>query len=356
MKKYFFWVVATLILSGQNIYSQNGLRIGMTADEFKEVIPGVIPAEIKINKNLQLKEKLHSIDGAWSFAIYENTLRSATYTGDAMIKNETDFKTWIISAESVISDYTKIFGQPVKHEKGSNKFAERNNYEYEKTIGKREVFLEATWETNSVRIKISCDFRSNYYEEFREDLPNGPVGWYKYSFQIVYSFISDIAEDKPEKFDRFYLGMNVNDFVKAFPALFPNGLALTGQWGRDEEIHGLSGGWAYNFENGKLNWMLYDKYIDQINKANFTKCLSATRQIIKDYTSAYGKADTTIIGDTTFVDPVNKRHWGYDVIEVRWKNFNGMKIKVEFTFMGGKGDYHFLVKMTWFDKNYPYYD
>jgi len=150
--------------------------------------------------------------------------------------------------------------------------------------------------------------------------------------------------------------MDVSAFAKVFPALFPKGVKMSGQWHREQELYGLSGSWAYQFEDGLLKWFLFDKYIDEINDINFKKCLFAANQLIKDYTKQYGKPDTIFTGNTSFVDPYIKSHWGYDVIEAQWYNVNGMKIKIEFTFMGGKGDYHFLVKINYFDKNYPYFD
>ena len=63
-----------------------------------------------------------------------------------------------------------------------------------------------------------------------------------------------------------------------------------------------------------------------------------------------------IEGKQKFVDPYKTKHWGYDVLEARWKNAGGQKMKVEFTFMGGKGEYHLIVVITHFDKDYPYYE
>ena len=125
---------------------------------------------------------------------------------------------------------------------------------------------------------------------------------------------------------------------------------------RPDTLYGLDDSWGYRFEDEKLTWIFFDKYIVDINDSNFRKCFAATKQLIKDYTKLYGVPDKTIVGDTNFVDPYKKKHWGYNVIEARWKNYNNMKIKVEFTFMGGKGQYSFLVKIGVFDKNYPYYD
>jgi len=124
----------------------------------------------------------------------------------------------------------------------------------------------------------------------------------------------------------------------------------------NDTLYSLPGEWGFRFENNKLNWIHFDKYINEIEKPNFDKCLKVTKKLINDYTKTFGKPDTTIIGDTTFIDPIVKHHWGYNVIEARWNNYKGMKIKVEFTFFGGKGEYHFIVIINYFDKTYPYFD
>lgn len=156
--------------------------------------------------------------------------------------------------------------------------------------------------------------------------------------------------------EKVIIGMTIKEVKKIYPAIKTdmneNGTTLS----RPDNLYGLDDDWGYRFTGNKLTWIFFDKYINEINDGNFRKCLSATRQLVQDYTNLYGKPDTIIIGDTTFVDPFKKQHWGYDIIEAQWENYNNMKIKIEFTFMGGKGEYNFLVKICYFDKNYPYYD
>ena len=152
------------------------------------------------------------------------------------------------------------------------------------------------------------------------------------------------------------IGMSLDEVKKIYPSIKidsnQNGITLS----RPANIYGLDDSWGYRFTENKLTWIYVHKYIEEINESNFKKCLIATRQIIKEYTKFYGKPDNTIIGDTTYIDPYKKNHWGYDVMEVRWKNYKGMKIKIEFTFMGSKGEYSLLVNINYFDKDYPYYD
>lgn len=356
MKTAFYINFLLMIFAFSGVNAQSPLFISMSPEEFKIVKPGILPDKIEYNTELYLHEKIHSINGRWSFSINKNALNKAIFQGENKIDTEEKFKIWVESAKLLIDDYIKLYGRPDSIIEGSNKYLDRNSFEYRNKIGKREVFHEAVWKTKTMIIKISCDFRSNYYEEFQEGIINGPNEWYEYFFGISFIPLNSDDENSKEIKGRFYIGMDIHDFAKVFPELFPAGIKLTGQWGKDEDYYGLSGNWTYRFKDGKLDWMHFQKYFDEINEANFTKCLNSANQIITDYTKLYGKPDTTIKGNSKFIDPFKSHHWGYDVIEVRWKNYNGMKIKVEFSFLGGKGDYHFMVVVNFFDKGYPYFD
>lgn len=152
------------------------------------------------------------------------------------------------------------------------------------------------------------------------------------------------------------IGMSIEEVQKLYPKTQTSTYENTITLSFNDTLYGLPGEWGFRFENNKLNWIFFSKYIDEINKQNFAKCLKAAKKIIVDYTKTFGKPDSTIIGDTTFIDPYKKHHWGYDVIEARWNNYNGMKVKVEFKFFGGKGEYHFIVTINYFGKDYPYFD
>jgi hypothetical protein len=153
------------------------------------------------------------------------------------------------------------------------------------------------------------------------------------------------------------IGMELGRFQQIFPEqTFPK-LAVKspdGQVGIHAMVHGLDGKWTYTFEGGKLKWVLFDKYIDEITKPNFERCLAATDAIIQDYTKQYGPPASAKVGPRTFKDPYVDHHWGYEVMEMTWKA-DGMKFHVDFDFMGGKGSYHLLVKMEFQREDYPYF-
>jgi hypothetical protein len=167
---------------------------------------------------------------------------------------------------------------------------------------------------------------------------------------LLFSFIAGFSQPLVK------VGVSLDSVKKIYPkaieSKYQNSIVLS----VDDTIHGLTDSWNFNFEEGKLKYMMFNKYISELSEANFQKCLEATKAIIKDYTAQYGEPDEEITGTLKFIDPYKKHHYGYDVLETRWKNAGGQKIKVEFTFMGGKGQYNLLVTITHFDKDYPYYE
>ena len=150
--------------------------------------------------------------------------------------------------------------------------------------------------------------------------------------------------------------MSLEEVRKLFPNAIESKYEKTITLVQADTIHGLADAWEYNFIDGKLKSMSFSKYIDVISEANFKKCLKATKEIISDYTLLYDAPDEETEGKQKFVDPYKEHHYGYDVLEVRWKNASGQKVKVEFTFFGGKGEYHFIVVINHFEKDYPYYE
>ncbi|OFY83778.1 MAG: hypothetical protein A3F72_07310 [Bacteroidetes bacterium RIFCSPLOWO2_12_FULL_35_15] len=174
----------------------------------------------------------------------------------------------------------------------------------------------------------------------------------KYLFLLLLTAFSLLSSAQ----QKAKIGMTVNEVMKLYPNIKSDTVGNEITLSRTENLYGLNDTWGYRFKEEKLDWIFFHKYIKETTSSNFNDCLKATQKLIEDYTNAYGKPDTTLIGNTSFIDPYVKKHWGYDVLEVRWQNYNDMKIKIEFTFMGGKGEYYFLVQIHYFDKNYPYFD
>ena len=174
----------------------------------------------------------------------------------------------------------------------------------------------------------------------------------KKNLSILFLFLCSIAFSQ----QKAKIGMSLEQAKKLYPkakeSKYQEEINLT----HEDTIHGLVSAWGLNFKDDKLSWMMFNYYDGKLSETNFKKCLKATKEIIADYTKWYGEPDELITGNQKYVDPYKKKHWGYDVLEARWKNVNGEKMKVEFTFLGGKGEYQFLVVITHFHKDYPYYE
>lgn len=155
---------------------------------------------------------------------------------------------------------------------------------------------------------------------------------------------NEINHQNPETMEKIYIGMPIKEFDRIFPGVIPENAGNDGQWSRPEKLYGLEGNWNYTFQNGTLDWFIYDNYIEEINEENFMHCLDATRKLITDYTEMYGQPQSHNEEKTEFIDPMKKRHFGYDVIQAVWQTDN-MKFSIEFTFLGSQGLYYFLVKM-----------
>ncbi len=79
--------------------------------------------------------------------------------------------------------------------------------------------------------------------------------------------------------EKIQIGMSIDDFAKNYPERLSGEQEPTKQYGYNENLHGLDGGWAYYFENGILTWFMWDCYIEEINQDNFDKSLLVTRNL-----------------------------------------------------------------------------
>jgi len=109
--------------------------------------------------------------------------------------------------------------------------------------------------------------------------------------------------------NKIVIGTTIQEFRNSYPRVIPKDAKRDAQWLRPEELCGLNGKWAYTFKDGKLDWALWDVYIDDLTDANFQKCLKATRSLIASYTKVYGKPFEHKELETTFKDPYKERHW-----------------------------------------------
>lgn len=145
------------------------------------------------------------------------------------------------------------------------------------------------------------------------------------------------------------LGMSPDDVRKEYASVDSSFYQGKIQMSRREDIYGLDGTWHYFFTDQKLSSFTYSKYYqdDQLTPANFDRCLAAIDRLSADYTRWYGKPDESKLGKTTFVNPYMEHHYGYEVKEFSWKNYEGMSIRMLFKFFGSKGQYFLLFEVEY---------
>ena len=141
------------------------------------------------------------------------------------------------------------------------------------------------------------------------------------------------------------LGMSEAALNQIYPGLKTTKYHSETNYHRPETIEGVAVEWVYRFENDKLNWVFLHHYSDELNKENFELCLKMAKNLIEEHSKIYGKPILKE-GNQNFVDPYkDKHHWGYYVLEAEWKMENGVKLEIQFDFMGAKGVYMFLVQV-----------
>lgn len=182
---------------------------------------------------------------------------------------------------------------------------------------------------------------------------------------LLFTFISTmiIAQAKIQ------IGMTLDEVKKKLPnakiepSYYPQ-IILS----QPANLYGLENPWNYVFgeKKKKLVQIYFLKYNGSNDEATFNKCLSATQNIIKEYTEYYGKPDS-MAGKTKFDQKYRLNHdrfLDYNILEAYWKNYNNMEIVVGFHIVSssgiidkqGKMPLNLVVRITIQKKNLSYDD
>jgi hypothetical protein len=340
-------------LSNPGFAQQDDLKVGMSMDEFRKVMPGILPDEVKYNNTINEKVDGYGLNGNWTYRFKNNQLVYANFLAQSKRlgvgfsdyskeKTTAEFQQFSKAMDLLIKDYLTFYGIPSSVDKNDPEFVDPETRSYSYDIRKY------IWTQGENSILVRFSFHGNTPpDEKVEYIENSEGPSYYYTIQIDHVPIDASKEmpiPKESNGGDFQLGVTATQFAKNRPDLFPEGLKINGQWRKEEKWFSLKGDWHYDFEQGKLDWFSFSYYVqdgNQLNKKNFEECLSATRKIIAHYEEILGKPTKLENGETKFIDPAVKRHWGYDVINANWND----KVEVEFQFFGGKGQYFFLVKV-----------
>lgn len=323
----------SLMLSAQKVTP------GISVDEFKKLNPGIVPDNVTYNESVSRQEQLGHFNGSWYFDFKRDTLQTVTYSCNLGSKPKGGYvKTYM----AYYSLFNKDMGQPIRSIQTNDTVLREDRKRVENT----DTVVFAAWNNKNTRIVMGIYYTGNRKVKMdasdmvSQNLINAEDERNYYVFTIRCLPIK--TEKAPDAW-QFYPGMHINEFSKIIPELFPNGVGINGQWGKDEQLVGLKGGWAYQFKNSTLEWMMWDYYAGKYDQTTFMNCLRSARSIIAEYSKIYG-TPKMVTDNAKYRDPAKDHHWGYEVLKATWDK-GTYDIEIVFDFMGGKGMYDLLVKI-----------
>lgn len=366
---WFLLLLILLLTLPMSLSAQANLHVGMSADEFRSVRPGILPEEETFSGTIGLADTIEGIAGTWNLTVGRNRLVSAQFHWNEVDMDEEAYNLWRDRIVAVCNLAQKAWGAPLEFKEGKMSFHPSDDRRPEGLAhGSREGFQDMVWEMGPNRIAINSGFVSNHYPlEMHDNLANSPHEYFSYGFSIIYEEVPRTAPvdrvemsapipepeeehtaPEPSAFSpaNVRLGMSLSELRAAFPRIQASESSLTGSFSEDGECNGLPGGWRYQFEKGRLTRLAFSHYGSEINANAFQKCLDATKAMIATQTMALGAPVKSEQGNTKFEDPYKKRHWGYKVLRATWDKPQGTATEVRFEFFGGKGEYSFIVNLA----------
>lgn len=312
---------------------------GISVDEFRKVYPGVISENVTYNESISKDEKLGQFNGSWYFDFKRDTLQTVTYSYNLGSKPKP-------GAVSTFMKYFSFFSKDMGSSIHTIQSKDTVLREDRKRVENSDTIVFGAWKSKNTRVVMGIYFTGNRKVKMdasdmvSQNMINAEAdrNYYVFTIQCL-----PIKSDNVADSWKFYPGMHIKEFAKIIPELFPNGLGISGQWAMDEKLIGLAGGWAYQFKNSTLDWMMWNHYAGKYDQTTFMNCLRSTRGIIADYSKIYG-TPKMVTDNGKYRDPMKDHHYGYEVLKAVWDK-ETYDIEIIFRFMGGKGQYNLLVKV-----------
>ena len=103
-------------------------------------------------------------------------------------------------------------------------------------------------------------------------------------FSIIFSTIySCNSQNQKSSMEDIYIGMTIDQFNKIIPDAKITNPGPNQVCSKEETLSNIKGEWGWHFKDSKLNWVLYDKYDENVNETNFNKYLKSSKEIISQY-------------------------------------------------------------------------
>ncbi len=365
--KIFFLI--SLILAPGFSFSQKAdyekLIPGMSTDEFRKVVPSVIPADNFYNGGGSEKMIYENIEGYWKYEFTKDILVSSFFESfehvDFREVNEgfsfsvkEKFNSFYKNCDRILFDLTKKYGEPTSIRKDDTTGIRFN------LSTENHLLISAEWkfEEFSIRFNSRYDGRTPN-DRYQNNINAAPED---YGFVVNIEFKGRESESKMH----FRLGETAQEMEKRNSKIFKNGTKFFGSYSLEETWNGLEGTRHFCFQNGKLsnldfnyNYFEHPKE-DELTKKRYDDLMSDFRDIKKDLESTFGIPQSGKDEIPDFKKIEERKIIGVDFLKYDWKTKDRMiELSLRYHY-GGKGDNHsslfFDVKITDLDGNYSYCD
>lgn len=358
-----------LLLPTTFSFSQNvtfeKLVPGMSTDEFRKLVPSVIPANDDFNGTGGESILFENIEGFWKYEFSKNILISALFDSfdhadywdqneNKSIATKNKFVTFYKNSSAILKSLIDNYGEPTSLE----------TYDTTKIFFNRATsnisFFIAKWETEELSIRFNAIYDGQS--------PNNPYQNNINAAPESYGFVAQIqfVGDEEAKKMHFRLGETAQEMEKRNSKIFKNGTGFFGSYSLEEKWNELEGQWVYCFQNGKLSNAGFDynyfedKKNDVLTKKRYEELIANFRSIKKDLEKTFGKPKSGKDEIPDFKKIEEHKITGVDFLQYEWKTKN-QKIELSLRYhYGGKGDRHssmyFDVKITDLEGNYSYCD
>lgn len=268
------------------------LRPGMSDEEFRGVMPGVLPTIDAYNKRITNPETVAEVPGVMVYNFVNGNLDNMNFTAqidgfpiDASPdvykeKAPASFKQALGYTRKMIDAYKKKFGEPVS-------YREENIENYKPGENRFSTsFIDAEWKSSAGgSVRLSFYFIG---QPMHQQI-NGP-GVYPLEYMLTVNY-----EGTFDDLGTLFLpGMSAKACEKKSKTLFPGGTGTEGVYEKNETIEGMSGSWTFCFEKGQLTSFRFYFYYSEgnnpgVDERAYTKYYRAAEHVVESFEKTWGK-------------------------------------------------------------------
>lgn len=345
-----------------NIYVKlDSIEIEMSSNQFRILLPTILPDKDKFNGKVSEKMNYEGIDGTWTYYFIDNMLMHADYRFNQILnysdykenksKIKKDFTKFYKNSQSAYQKLITLYGKPESEKLNDSTKLLLNGEDFSVD------FINSTWRINDLTIHLISHYEGRRKVDPSQNNINANHEPDGFEFTIRMQGIENTSQF------HFQLGETAQNMEQRKPELFENGTGLTGSFAKKEKLGNIDGTWSFCFKNSKLKNANYDYYFRENGQNNKPLTEKSYSKLMNDYRSVktalevkFGKPTSGYDSIPNFSILEQKKVVGEDFMNYEWK-FPSKIISLELRHhYGGKGFYEnsffFDVNITDVEKKY----